>query len=67
MEATMELNAQSGQGSQKILVVYFSWGGNTRTIAQQIHQRVGGDICFYNAFYSKIIGTKKTEGVMEYE
>jgi flavodoxin len=43
MEATMELNAQSGQGSQKILVVYFSWGGNTRGIAQQIHQRIGGD------------------------
>jgi flavodoxin len=44
MEAAMELNAQSGQGSQKILVAYFSWGGNTRGIAQQIQARAGGDI-----------------------
>jgi flavodoxin len=28
----------------KILVAYFSWGGNTRGIAQQIHQQTGGDI-----------------------
>jgi flavodoxin len=44
MAAAMELNAQSRQGAQKILVVYFSWGGNTRGIARQIHQRIGGDI-----------------------
>jgi flavodoxin len=40
MEAQMELNAQTGGMS---LVTYFSWGGNTGEIAQQIHQRVGGD------------------------
>jgi flavodoxin len=28
----------------KILVAYFSWGGNTRGIAQQIHQKVGGEL-----------------------
>lgn len=28
----------------KILVAYFSWGGNTRGIAEQIHKKVGGDI-----------------------
>jgi flavodoxin len=28
----------------KILVAYFSWGGNTRGIAQEIHAQVGGDI-----------------------
>jgi flavodoxin len=43
LEATMELNAQNQAGARKILVAYFSWGGNTRGIAQQIHQRVGGD------------------------
>ncbi|MDR1148534.1 MAG: NAD(P)H-dependent oxidoreductase [Spirochaetaceae bacterium] len=43
LEATMELNAQSQTGIQKILVAYFSWGGNTRGIAQQIHQRAGRD------------------------
>jgi flavodoxin len=44
MEAQMELNAQTQTGTQKILVAYFSWGGNTRGIARQIHQRVGGDL-----------------------
>jgi flavodoxin len=44
MEAQIELNAQNQQGAQKILVAYFSWGGNTRGIAQQIHQRTGGDL-----------------------
>jgi flavodoxin len=28
---------------KKILVAYFSWGGNTKGMARQIHQRVGGD------------------------
>ena len=30
--------------SKKILVVYFSHSGNTRTIANQIHKKLGGDI-----------------------
>jgi flavodoxin len=44
LEATMELNAQSQTGTQKILVAYFSWGGNTRGIARQIQQKTGGDL-----------------------
>ena len=39
MEAQMELNAQT-QGSKKILVAYFSWGGNTRGIAQKIEAQL---------------------------
>ncbi|MHC6202029.1 flavodoxin [Breznakiellaceae bacterium SP9] len=39
MEAKMELNAQT-QGSKKILVAYFSWGGNTRGIAQKIEAQL---------------------------
>ena len=31
-------------GTKKILVAYFSHTGNTREIANQIHQKVGGDI-----------------------
>ena len=31
-------------GAKKILVVYFSYSGNTREIANQIHNIVGGDI-----------------------
>jgi len=36
------MNAQTNKG--KLLVVYFSWGGNTRGIARQVHQKVGGDL-----------------------
>lgn len=28
----------------KVLVAYFSWSGNTRTVAEQLHSIVGGDI-----------------------
>jgi flavodoxin len=37
----MEANAQSGG---KVLIAYFSWGGNTRGIAQKIRQQTGADI-----------------------
>ncbi|MDR1577438.1 MAG: flavodoxin [Deltaproteobacteria bacterium] len=29
---------------KKILVIYFSWSGHTRGVAQLIHQKVGGDL-----------------------
>jgi flavodoxin len=32
------------QPARKILVAYFSWGGNTHTLAQEIHRRAGGDL-----------------------
>lgn len=28
----------------KTLIVYFSWGGNTRTVANHIHDLIGGDV-----------------------
>jgi flavodoxin len=34
--------AQRGQG--RILVAFFSWSGNTKAIASQIHQKTGGDL-----------------------
>ena len=40
MEAQMEAQTQT----QRILVAYFSWGGNTRGIARQIQQRTGADL-----------------------
>jgi flavodoxin len=43
MKITMQLNAQN-QGERKILIAYFSWGGTTRALAEQIHERVGGDL-----------------------
>jgi flavodoxin len=33
-----------GEGAKKILVAYFSHSGNTREIANQIHENVGGSI-----------------------
>lgn len=32
------------KSSKKVLVIYYSWSGNTRTMAQIIHNLVGGDI-----------------------
>lgn len=29
---------------KKILIAYFSWGGNTKSIAEKIHSQVGGDM-----------------------
>jgi flavodoxin len=38
----MELQAQTG--NDKILVAYFSWSGNAKTLAGQIAQVTGGDL-----------------------
>jgi flavodoxin len=38
------LAAETEEDKSNMLVVYFSWGGNTRGIAKEIHQKVGGDI-----------------------
>jgi flavodoxin len=34
----------SAPAARRILVAYFSWSGNTREIANQIHKIVGGDL-----------------------
>lgn len=33
-----------GLQGKKALVVYYSWSGHTKAVAEQIHQEVGGDI-----------------------
>ena len=35
--------ARSNTG-KKILTAYFSWGGNTRSVAKLIHEKAGGDL-----------------------
>lgn len=35
---------EAAKTNRKILVAYFSWGGNTRKVAQNIHTMVGGDV-----------------------
>jgi flavodoxin len=39
-----EVRAQPNAATRRILVAYFSWSGNTREIANQIHESVGGDL-----------------------
>ncbi len=36
---------QGGIMDKKILTAYFSWGGNTKSIAEKIQSSAGGDIC----------------------
>lgn len=38
------LQAQTISKDNKVLVTYFSWSGNTKKVAEQIHELVGGDI-----------------------
>ncbi len=33
-----------GLQGKKVLVAYYSWSGNTKNVAEQIHREVGGDI-----------------------
>jgi flavodoxin len=42
--STSETGARPTSGTRRILVAYFSWSGNTREIANQIHKIVGGDL-----------------------
>lgn len=35
---------QGGFMNKKVLVAYFSWGGNTKFIAEKIHNSTGGDM-----------------------
>lgn len=41
---TDRLGQPAAKNGQKVLVAYFSWGGNTRSMAQEIHHQLGGDI-----------------------
>ena len=42
--STCEMQTRPTSGARRILVAYFSWSGNTREIANQIHRIVGGDL-----------------------
>ncbi len=42
--STNGVQVQPTSGSRRILIAYFSWSGNTREIANQIHKIVGGDL-----------------------
>jgi flavodoxin len=40
----VQSQAQTTPSGKKILIVYFSWGGNTRNMAEQIRNKTGADI-----------------------
>ena len=42
--ASIEAGGTISGDAGKTLIVYFSWGGNTRTVANHIHDLIGGDI-----------------------
>lgn len=58
--------AMNNNGS-KILVAYFSWSGNTKAVAEEIHKQVGGDIVEivpetpYSETYSVTVAKAKAE------
>lgn len=41
---TTEPGSSLSGDAGKTLIVYFSWGGNTKTVANNIHDLIGGDI-----------------------
>jgi flavodoxin len=55
------------QSKGKILVAYFSWGGNTREMAKQIQKQTGGDLFEittatpYSADYDECVAEAKKE------
>lgn len=52
---------------KKILVAYFSWSGNTKAVAEEIHKQVGGDLIqivpatAYSETYSVTVAKAKAE------
>jgi formylglycine-generating enzyme len=44
MVADVGMAAEQQTKNPRILVAYFSWSGNTREIAKDIHRKVGGDL-----------------------
>lgn len=58
--------AMNNNGS-KIIVAYFSWSGNTKAVAEEIHKQVGGDIVEivpetpYSETYSVTVAKAKAE------
>ena len=67
-QATNEGASQNmSKNGKKILVAYFSWSGNTKAVAEEIHKQVGGDIVEivpatpYSETYSVTVAKAKAE------
>lgn len=64
-----ETEEQTMAGAKKVLVVYFSYTGNTRKLANKIHEKVGGDIVEIEPVtpYSSDYKTVEAQGKKEEE
>lgn len=66
-QSTNEGASPNMNTGKKILVAYFSWGGNTKAVAEEIHKQVGGDIVEivpatpYSETYSVTVAKAKAE------
>lgn len=66
-QSTNEGASQNMNNGKKILVAYFSWSGNTKAVAEEIHKQVGGDIVEivpatpYSETYSVTLAKAKAE------
>lgn len=66
-QSTNEGASQNMNNGKKILVAYFSWSGNTKAVAEEIHKLVGGDIVEivpatpYSETYSVTLAKAKAE------
>ena len=66
-QSTSEGASQNMNNGKKILVAYFSWSGNTKAVAEEIHKQVGGDIVEivpatpYSETYSVTVAKAKAE------
>lgn len=66
-QSTNEGASQNMNNGKKILVAYFSWSGNTKAVAEEIHKQVGGDIVEivpatpYSETYSVTLAKSKAE------
>lgn len=66
--STKSTKGQKASSNQKkILVAYFSWSGNTRQIANMIHNKIGGDIfeiktkAPYSSDYNTVVNQAQQE------
>ena len=66
-QSTNEGASPNMNTGKKILVAYFSWSGNTKAVAEEIHKQVGGDIVEivpatpYSETYSVTVAKAKAE------
>ena len=65
--ATTDSVGNVAKDGKRVLVAYFSWGGNTRKLAQSIHKQVGGDIIEIRPVKSYPEGYKDTVKVGKQE